>query len=765
MNTVHVDLCYRPLRIAWAIRAGDADAFCRAVRLSHALWGGCFNPIVVVDHEQEADRLVDLYRVDFIVPVGACQKVHAFAQRFPHLINPIFGHKLFTGGQGEHHDAHVLDVRNILAHLRGRPEWKDVNDQRVVFPTWQTHDPLASVFSVQFGSYPIADEIGIDYRKIVQREFDATDCEISSTLPIPQDCLNHPNAATMARLGLTRHYSVQAGWHNPGFFVGDATVVDDLACHWNLCAADIPLWFVDPNHFARYSHVIPAWERRMRKLTLYSHGIEQRVAVWARRENLDEAKKLFGNFPLIACPVSIETWNGRNVCPPMMHFGSSSALGIIGQEGSRPQISFPLNDKPFYSDAWFSTQHLIASVSFIGRLDGDEEHTLNPPFLPELNEFYARTMHLCHDKVRSEPERIGLVICATEANAFLHAMPVPDLIARIFDRGGLTATPSSAGLITRQLITQLGGLQGTRPFKIPGVRRLVNTHGPAAAFGIRCAIQLIGGNDPDNPGASFEHHKRLYIEARPSDEKLTPQSVFAYLVEKGLFRIGAELRCPRCRMTNWFSLDALKQRVVCDLCGHEFNGTRQLVLANGWHYRRSGVFGVEKNVQGAIPVALVLQQLDANLHRGAHESMYSTSLELQAKLGVPATPCEIDFVWLISRRYPRRAVVILGECKDQGTIDANDVDNLRRIADSLPQHRFKTFVLLAKLGQFTPDEIAQAKSLNSAHEQRAILLTARELEPCHIYERDEDENGIIRYSGTPEELAQATAQRYFVGSS
>ena len=40
MESVRVDICYRPLRIGWAIRAGDMDAFRAAARLSFALWGG-----------------------------------------------------------------------------------------------------------------------------------------------------------------------------------------------------------------------------------------------------------------------------------------------------------------------------------------------------------------------------------------------------------------------------------------------------------------------------------------------------------------------------------------------------------------------------------------------------------------------------------------------------------------------------------------------------------------------------------------------------
>ena len=47
---------------------------------------------------------------------------------------------------------------------------------------------------------------------------------------------------------------------------------------------------------------------------------------------------------------------------------------------------------------------------------------------------------------------------------------------------------------------------------------------------------------------------------------------------------------------------------MCPLCGNAFDATRQLVEGQ-YAYRRSGVLGLEKNTQGAVPVVLLLQQL------------------------------------------------------------------------------------------------------------------------------------------------------------
>ncbi len=763
MDTLRVDICYRPLRIGWAIRAGDFEAFRRAVRYSYALWGGRFNPILIVNREEESSRLIDLFRVDVILPLGESDEVKSFPKKHSHLINPFFHDAIFMKGSKDYHPyAQVLDVHNALAHLRDKPEWKAIMDRGARLFTWQNDDPLADVFLAQLGEYPSADEVGTDYRALLLEALEGTDSALDRNAPIPAETIDYPGISYLARCSLRRHHNVDSGRNTPGFFVGAAANLDDLVCHWNLRACDMALWFVDPQHLGRYSGLIPAWEKAMRETVAnYRHEWDRQVAVWTRQDNLDDACKPFGESRLLRCHVSDAIWNRLNVRAPTMHFGQASVLGVMGSEAGKPKVSFGLPEKPFCGDTWFHQQHLIASVSFIGGLYGDEQHTFDAPYLPELNEFYARTMHFEYNKLRVEPGRIGLVIDAADHDSFLYALPVGELMDRVFGMAGYDVKLSSAGLIARQLIARLGGVQGARVFKVPGVRRLLKTHGPGASFTKKSALQIIGSKDPDHPEGKFGDHEDLHIEPRPRGEKLKPDAVFGHLVEKGLFRIGAKLTCPGCGMNSWTPLDALKQRVVCDLCGNEHDATRQLTDSNEWSYRRSGVLGAEKNAQGAVPVLLTLQQLDTSFHGGFDGNMYFPSLDLVPKKGTNGNTCEVDFVWIIPRAYPRKTVVILGECKDQGPITAEVIANLRRIADALPRKRFKTFVLLSQLVPFSREEIEHAKTLNEKYRRRLIMLTARELEPYFIYERTKAEVGVEGHGGTPEDMAGATEKIYF----
>lgn len=763
MDTLRVDISYRPLRIGWAIRAGDFNAYRKAVRYSCALWGGRFNPIIVVDREEEATRLIDLFRVDVIIPIGETDEVQNFPEKYPYLINPFFHDSIFTKGNDHSPpSANALDIQNALLYLRDRPEWKPIMDKGFRLFTWQSDDPLADALLAQLGGYPEVDEVGTDYRQLLLEVSEGTDSTLDPAVPIPVDVIDYPGITHLSRHGLSRHYSPESGWGSPGFFVGSAANLDDLVCHWNLRACDIALWFIDPTHLGRYAHLIPAWERAMReKVALYHHEWDRKVAIWTRQEDLDEACRPFGDGEFMRCSVSDATWNARNVRAPTMHFGHASALGVMGSDEGKPKVSFALPEKPFYGGMWFHQQHLVASVSLIGGLYGDEQHTFHAPYLPELNEFYARTMHFLYDRLRVEPERIGLVIDAADHDSFLSALPVGALIERVLEMAGYEAKLSSAGLITRQLIARLGGIHGASVFKIPGVRRLLKTHGPGASFTKRAALQLIGSKNPDRPDTKFSDYEDLYIETRPRGEKLQQDAVFGYLVEKGLFRVGAELSCPSCRMSSWISLDALKQKVACDLCGHVRDVSRQLTDQDEWHFRRSGVLGAEKNAQGAVPVSLTLDFFDEEFRSGLRDGVYSPSLDLKPAGGIAGTPCEVDFVWMIPRAYPRKTVVIFGESKDQGSITAQNIANLKVIADALPRKRFKTFVVLSQLAPFSSEVIEQAKTLNDKYRRRAILLSTRELELDHIRRLTKYKDAPL-VSGSPEDMADATAQMYFV---
>ena len=143
-------------------------------------------------------------------------------------------------------------------------------------------------------------------------------------------------------------------------------------------------------------------------------------------------------------------------------------------------------------------------------------------------------------------------------------------------------------------------------------------------------------------------------------------------------------------MRSWTALDHVRQKIQCEMCGTDYDATRQL-MKEKHHFRRSGVLGKDANNLGAVPVTLTLQQLDTNF-MGFKEHLYSTSLDLTPNVQGLNAEAEVDFVWMTTEGLASdRTQIILGECKDRGrdpadtrggdTITQADIDRIGKVAE------------------------------------------------------------------------------------
>lgn len=155
---------------------------------------------------------------------------------------------------------------------------------------------------------------------------------------------------------------------------------------------------------------------------------------------------------------------------------------------------------------------------------------------------------------------------------------------------------------------------------------------------------------------------------------------------------------------------------------------------------------------------LTLQQLDTTF--GSSDMLYTTAMNLKPDSS-KITKCETDFVIVVPKHRDGRIQIAIGECKTRKCITADDITKLKAVAAAFPSERFDVFVILAKLAAFTSDEVKYAAALNDEFHRRAILLTARELEPYHLYDRTSEEFGIDRIAVSFEDMANITHQIYF----
>lgn len=761
MNTLSVTVRYRPIRIGWCVRKDDFVALREALKLTFTMWGGRYNPIIPVDDFEFASSLVRLFRVDILWPVSTDKDVKKFIERFPHLPNPFPHEELFVSyGNGELGPQLVDIYHPILRlyeeHFKNNP----APDTTVTIYEWQAEDPLADVLLATFGAVPPVDVTGTDYLELLKRNLSAKTIILKLNEPLPVRVGNYWAISSFCHAFMRQHYTVQNYRGHPGFYVGSVNDFEDLVTFWNLRATDVSLMFFDPDQVDRLK---PKLNNRLDILRSRPKGrfeSDNAIAIWHKDRPLQPDVSIFGHGLLI-CTSGDGTWNGLNVESPYMYFSEGSTLAAIGEDSTvATQVSFQLPPKPFDEDTRkLYGQHFVVSVDPGIGLFGNERETLQTPYAPELNEYYGRQCYFEWDKARVEPEGLGIISHATRSDLSLSALNVVELVKRLFLIAGIDVELSKPGLIAKRLIQQMGGLQGCRPFKIAGVRDLIEKYRPDQSFTCSGAIQTIRAVNATTGMATFDLYKEIYIESRPIGSKLKPEAVLAFLLKKGIFRAGLRFDCPSCRLEFWTSLDDVQTEATCEYCGHKFNITPYL-KDRDWAFRRSGLFGRDDHQEGAIPVVLTLQQLHTTFH--SHEMLYTTAMELKPKsantIKLKNDKCETDLVVMVPRSIDGKIDIAIGECKTRKEISDDDVYNLKVVADAFPRERFNVFVIFSKLMPFSQEELKRIRQLNNEYHRCVILFTDRELEPYFLYERTAQEFKIDRHAVSFEDMAKITEQ-------
>lgn len=760
MGPVSLRVSYRPLRIGWCIEADDLSHFAKAVALSHVFWGGRYNPIIPCSNRDLAEALIRAFNVDALYDVSGTAAVDDFIKDFPHIPWPDFHAKLFVErGSGASRVPTLLDVAHPARQLyESHVDRREKPAIDAALYAWDESDPLRFALAATCGSYPPESDAGRDYSRLFQKAFAEAPTVLGLADPLPDNLFRRltPNYLTTKDLETSVFHN--SSREDPGFYYGDANNFDDLVNYWNLRACDIDLLFYDPAHSERLKPLTDAYSAALRarpKRYEWSHE----VTIWQKDRDSSRDLSLFGAGLVISTFDPI-IFNGLNLNPPVKRFPDKSVLGLSQEDALGATVTFQLPEKPFYSDSELHSQHVVVSVT--GPMIGNA--MLTPPFIPQLNEYYGRNAYFIYNQARAERGSLGIVQRVTSEQLTLRALPFAQVLIKAFGAFGITAKPSPAGLVGARLIDQMGGLQGCRVFKIAGVRALIKKYPPTASFERTEANTLIGDIDPATRIPRFDAYKSLYIE--PRDKKdLKPEDAFLYLLKKGVFRAGLKLACPTCQLDSWITLDDARSTSQCPYCGIEFNVLTQLRDRN-WAYRRSGLFGREDNQRGGIPVAVTLQQLDTTLR----ERLLAYSPGMEFSPGSAAIKaCEADLV-LLAASYPRSEKpleLVIAECKDAGgEITEDDVRKLAKVAEALQDGPFQVYLLFAKCGEFTAAEIEHCKNGRRKlfeHEGKVhylnniIMLSARELEPYHLYEETEKQFEIRQYAHTFEELAMNTA--------
>ena len=753
MGSLSLHIRYRPVRIGWCVESQRLDQLQSAFQLAHALAGGRFNPVIPIHAPRLAESLIDCFGVDLLFPVAAVDAVQAFVKSRRYLMWPDFNVSLFYAAW-QHVPAHgaFVDVYHAARRIRE----SRARRKKLLVLDWADDDPLAMVLHGMGGRYPAPSSEVPDYVDMMDQILGIERIALDRTLEVPPQIRTRLTPSRLTAAGLEPD---GPGAEN-GVYVGDADSFDDLVNFWNVRAAGAALIFYDPRYPARLGKLLEAHKRWLASTPVRPWQEDGAVTVYCRKDKRDEPIPVeLGNARRHA--ISTTSWNGLNIQPPSMHWKEQAALGSVDLSASRPSVTFALPEKPVYDHPYLTQQYIAVTISGSDPWELRGEATFFPPYVPDLNEYYGRELYFHYAQVRVQRHAIWssltLLTKLSTADVTLRALPTLELSVKLFAQFGITAKQSRAGQIASRLIAQMEGLQGCRVLKIDGVRTLISAYAPDESFTRSNAVQTIGNADPATGRPRFERFEDLFITKRET-AKLKPQDVLDFLLDRGVFRVGLELTCVHCELSFWVSVDDARSVVACTYCGKTFKVAKQL-RDRDWRFRRSGLFGRNDNQQGGIPVAVTLQQLETTLSIG--KLLYTTSLEL-TPAGAAIDKCETDFVVITSgssHHQRHQPELVIGECKAAGgKITVEDAEHLAKVADALSNRRLNVFIVFAKTGTFSDEEIEACSRAQANWNERVILLSKDELEPYEIDERL-PQGKRLRLRNL-QELANYTVQRY-----
>lgn len=758
-GTVNVRL--RPIKLAFLVNPTDRESLLKAIKINTFLWGGMYNPIIPTykrisskwktfpyEKDLSAKSVVsgylDNFDPDHVVPMGEC-----------------VGYNLGIG-----HRAKIDDVSNILGSIEenGVPNYgiglfevlnylietelkfERRNRLDVCVPRFGTnfHIFLASVFG------EFTENIDTIFWKNFAGPLEAekTDCFISNYAG-----LLDPQTIFLRRM--TQFYIDSRGYSEQCIFFLDATKSLDVMDYWNLRAIGwnvLPI----PKQFAQSDETMQLARDFISENYVpdYSNpDIYHRTTILRSRSISEDEQRHFSDS--LDMPRSDETHKDKTVlrasyprmwnewarvpdhveCCELMVDTDEHDISI-NEETTR----FKTLDPKFISFhyAGYNASRFANEIDL--RLYGDKG--LRAEVIPEAEVELARAI----DKFNFLDWRIskkGLIYLSHHSNNTI-SLSLPqaeEIFTRWMKLKGWTVELSAPGRIAKQMILQLGGIEGTGILAYEGIikllgkmssyddilKKLLNdiaelqkslqkqgflteTHDVEAFVKNLKEIQpqLDGDKRPMlESTVRTEIHKianNAFDSERIDCSKIRKQlaedlakSLREQLIDANVFQLGLGVQCPECTKRSWYSVKDANYELQCPKCTARFSFPQSLE-GTEWEYRTLGPFSTSNRADGAYTVLLTLRFFSGfSLLNGATTPLMSFTAE---KDGMKPLEADLALFFQESKFRNSKTEVIFAECKSFNSFREKDVDRMTDLGKAFPG----AILVFAKLRESLSDE-------------------------------------------------------------
>lgn len=721
-----IELKARPLRLAFLVDPRNSDSIREAIQINSTLWGGAYNPIIPMYKKMppawedkplrapKAEAVIKGY-IDAFDPdllVQCAREIPSYITTLGlKIVRPNEIWEYYRQEKGTLTPKYGLGVFELLnkifdEHFR----YKEKFPLRVVIPGIPSKHTL--FWTAFLGEYP-KDIQGT----VLKRYGKALDLEKIEVAPAALKTLLGGNVLFPRRITqFDLEVRGRSGFRKDDFlFFMDATRNGDIIDYWNLRALGkqvlpIPKQLKDDGHlkeiasnFIRrarwpYRHNPRIWN--CASFIRSRHVTMDEMQAYAKSLNIKKPSD--DDQPLY----SLQHWYPRIWDEWARDKDGAEPADLVGEEKSL-EISDTTRGVQF--------QPIMPNFAFKYESHGEPRcanevtfrfygtHEVVAQVFPKTN---GQNVKRAISPMASLPDawrvgRNGLVRLVEHSWTEHWDVPMAqDVFFAWLKDLGWEAKPSPAGLIAKEIFTQLEGFP--RTFANENLLELLEHMNSGPINGREVSVG--------------EVKNRL--------RKMGPRKdLHDYLISKNVFRIGAKVQCPSCQRNSWYSLDGIRDELTCPKCLKIFPAIGN-VDQSTWCYKTAGPFSIPGYADGGYCVLLALDVL------GRHQLSRSltSSVCFNAK-GKDGTDLEADFgaLWQESVFGVVAEGAIFGECKTYGKFEKKDFERMRKIANRFPGAVLAFCTLRKHLDR---DEIREMSKIAKAG--RKYWKTERPLNPLLI---------------------------------
>jgi hypothetical protein len=680
ITTIEARCNARPTRLAFVLPNPDRELLLKVIARATTLWGGLFNPIIILDDASRKTSGVHYTmlpqepylqrQVEILTAFDPDVLINYSNAPLPPELTP-WTHRTFPADELDWQQpfnqgirSHFVDVFPILGELWDK-EFKSTANPRFKIKFMDKAESKKSLFlSARFGLYSNDDRY-----EFLRRNFNAEllvyDAAFRSSR-WPADFHTLLSFTTMYCRPNRRHIRTHA------FFLLNPADPFDVIEYWNLRASGTYLFPLTLQDYQECTHAIGDFGA----VAAYpiNDSITNHPVIMKAPSITDEEQQAvttwIGSLGTVK-DLSMMGWVPHYRKAP---YGVVSDLDISPVRSFEARVTAVLNDgygtiqgpKPTFLTSRNNFEHWSLDLSFLTYSDPTTCFTL--PWLNSgCDELVNRTIGSSRGIDASHVSQSGIVTRQDGEDGDLHVGPITaiDVVSAFLEGKECEyLRTSSPGLALQRIIEMLDGFHKCEVFQNPAIRDLLEE---LATGKHRLGTEV--------RGAVKKSLKDYKIYTRPATQKEIAQraeELLSRAIEANVFRVGLQFQCSRCKRHHWYSITEFNQEYNCKSCFSREVTPR--LDTTDWYYASDGLFRSTNKLDGNMTILLTLEFFNALL---SYDMSYAPSFEYKLN----GEQHEMDFGVISSKMLGSGVETIFGESKSGAALKDEERKKLQTFGE------------------------------------------------------------------------------------